>query len=545
VATAIEQRWSFPRVIENRGLDISGVRAVDQRLEELLTPGATVITYRLRYYSLYPWALHALEEAYGEGGEVRVPIKTYRRHLHRLSLTIALSTKHVAPDLRGAVGNDAFRADPPNPRGAIDLDAMLRDLNVAEALPDYKASLVDCGLVYDDGEKLNLQEAGSELAKVVARLPGMAEFGAVLETGRIKRGWLARHGESWSLSALDRPENGPERALLAQTICGNPIPPDGRPISHNEARSATVAAMLRHADRDTGKDLKSLPAGWDRGLTLEYLDRFEWFHLLVPPERDATLADILKPTAERWRCLQARRVLHAMVEYGLSWAMDHLPEGTSKTVDEWVAAVAGGPIACAPWLKRLGFRRPAAETRVSTWLARLDDVLEDDVGVCLGVAYDETVAVDEASSFLVAAVTLIGWVRRATSDGRSSYYGALAPPYVSLEAWDELEARWQRQDTTLRAAIAHFLEEWVLRQHKHNAIRKFRHDMKSTLRFYEEDGVAWATGLPVKPGMTAGRSHHLFAHLHALGFVDEEGYCTPAGRERMALLLEGREAHNG
>jgi hypothetical protein len=75
----MEIGWGKPIRAQIQGLDILGVRGLDQSLEEKLVNGITTVSWRARYFSLLPWAIgefferekHAAGAVYNDGAFVQ------------------------------------------------------------------------------------------------------------------------------------------------------------------------------------------------------------------------------------------------------------------------------------------------------------------------------------------------------------------------------------------------------------------------------------------------------------------------------------------
>jgi hypothetical protein len=538
--------WSYPRALENTGQDVLGVRLVDQRLETALTPGVTSISPRIRYYSLLAWGLKQFWNIYQKNGTVEVSSKIFNQHFRRLNLAIILSTRLDAPNITRLIGIKALNNKMPAPGTEVDLDKLDQQCQPAQAMPVYLSPMQGADILRERKGQPFLTNRGDSLAKVMATMPGIPELGDILASGRIPADTLQHHASNWSLSALSRPQNKAERHALRDLIYGMSIPLSGRPKKLAQARSIIAALLLHHAQRDQSDILSSLHKKWNKDEILIFLKRHEWFYLLVPPCGDSQLHPRLRVTVEHWRCLQARRVLHAILEWMLKEALGFLPENIPMNRQTWLkSCMQGFPAPTLSWMKALGMANPDEQTLVSEWLAPLDNACAAEIAPALAIAYQQTIDETDTATFLQTAVALVAWLRRLTREEAHPTYRELAPPSVSLTAWGAMEDKWCQQGATVFQACIEFLNIWCLHQHRHNALRKLRGDMKCTLRFHEEDGLVWRSSLDLDPGMSVLRSSAILTHLVDLGLLNKDDTISEEGERHLDRLLNSDEVADG
>ena len=219
--------WNSGEHKQIRGLDILGLRQLDQQLESRWVAGITTISYRARYLSLLTWALaefYQHELKLGGGSSVfnydRLVAVLARLKFVILAATTMAKEWGESGDTHGALGS-VFYAD-----------QIHEFINKEEfALPStyggdvYGTYVMPCrsfGLLLDssggsDGAPVGVGPRGQRLQSIRAGMPGCDKIrDLLLVGGTLTVGSLRPAGKHFSLNGLkDEPI---ECALLIQSM---------------------------------------------------------------------------------------------------------------------------------------------------------------------------------------------------------------------------------------------------------------------------------------------------------------------------------------
>lgn len=101
--------WGSRLSGETKGLDVIGIRALDQNIEASLTNGLTTISIRARYISILPWAIGQYFVEESAGGRVRHDKDALAVYLNRVRfLVLAATFVDEGASRMGATGSDFY-----------------------------------------------------------------------------------------------------------------------------------------------------------------------------------------------------------------------------------------------------------------------------------------------------------------------------------------------------------------------------------------------------------------------------------------------------
>ncbi|MEY9607020.1 hypothetical protein ABIF74_011773 [Bradyrhizobium japonicum] len=104
--------WGSRLSGETKGLDILGIRALDQNIEASLTNGITTISIRARYISILAWAIGRYFVDENAGGPVKHNKEARAIYFNRVRFMILAATYvDQGPSEVGVMGSDSYGAE--------------------------------------------------------------------------------------------------------------------------------------------------------------------------------------------------------------------------------------------------------------------------------------------------------------------------------------------------------------------------------------------------------------------------------------------------
>jgi hypothetical protein len=109
----MELGWGKPLKAQIQGLDILGVRGLDQSLEEKLVNGITTVSWRARYFSLLPWAIGEFFEREKQAAGTTYNDEAFVKFVSRVELLTLAATAAdpLNSDAGRGLGGDRYETE--------------------------------------------------------------------------------------------------------------------------------------------------------------------------------------------------------------------------------------------------------------------------------------------------------------------------------------------------------------------------------------------------------------------------------------------------
>jgi len=479
------------------GLDILGLRQLDQSLEQAWVAGITTISYRARYLSLLPWLFGEYydREIASSDGHATFDQKRLSEALARLEFVVLVATtakSRVDPSLfvPGVLGGDRY---------SDTLDEFVKKGHVH--VPSdrggaiYGTYIMPCryfGLLETGVSDLPVQITPRGKKMFEARRKALGNSGLtrlILEGGVLKSDTIENEGVHFS--AIDIQQSPLEHSLLEEAFR---VPYANHPevcARYNRFLATTKLAFSYLAK-------KQKPGNADELIAQVYLNTIS-----ARKPTDTTLA---------WTEYQLRRYVHFSLELLLGALTISLQDMAEATVDDVVWEWANDAAPLEAFLREFEIKWPKRPLRAS--LEDLDARIPKKEFVEGNIGNRSVRDLSTRSKALFSLAVLLS-ARKATASLRSSS-GLKDRQHYMERAFDILGRDRKRSvGDVLRDLLVHV----VVEPHLFTTLRKMSQGQKCSLRFFPEGALLRPTGVSVRPGLSGTRLGNVLGMWSDLGYL--------------------------
>ena len=468
--------WNLGEREKIKGLDILGLRRLDQNIERQVVAGITTISFRARYLSLLPWALAEFYEAEIKrcGGKAEFDQQRFVKTLRRLEFVVLAASKWgkdhgESGTTYGVLGSELYSdhldnlmevgsGDIPSSKGGGSYGTYI--------MPCRSFGILDTTSVGPEGPARITPRGRSIYKTRKSHLERSSLRDLILNGGTIRQDNLATEGKYFSVNGLLLRECEQERALLEEAFFTSYSEKSRPTYEHFVATVCWALKSIKESDKSATDIIRENY----RGL----------------------VSNVDEPKTEVqsvWLEYELRRRVHFALELLLSSLTDTLIELSGAMVDDILPAweqESNPPPALAiligssslPWGSRLSeFKEQISGS------AFLDDAI-DRVGIR---------NLSPGIRALYALVLLIACQGQTELLRETKQVPDRSHEYME-HAFKLLE---RNQGATIREVLRQLLIETVIEPHLRTTYRKMGQGQKCSLRFFPDGDLLRPTGKTV------------------------------------------------
>jgi hypothetical protein len=504
--------WNSGEREKIKGLDVIGLRQLDQSIEKEWVAGITTISFRARYLSMLPWALSEFfkREIAKSKGEAQFDELRMREVLRRLEFVVLVAagvgrSGGESGDTYGVLGSrlydqalgvlrDRGKVSVPSDQGGASYGTY--------AMPCRAFGLL--GVTFIGNSTLPvITPRGEELAEIRNRAAEAAELrDMILEGGIVTEKAIDRGGRQFSVNDI---ASNPDELSALRKACFEPF--DNAP-SVRETYSRfrdTVRWAFHEIAKGTCSSAELLCRNYRRAIASM-----------------RTPTDLVQIA---WAEYELRRRVHFSLELLLSAFVDMLIGMDSATIEQVVSEWSGNE----PLPSLLGDVLSVAKRPLAVSLKDFESGVESGAFLDAGVNMVSPRGLSSAPRALYALALLVTCSRQTVA----LRHGEHLPDRKSYMERALLVLEANRRES-VQEVLRTVVRECVVAPHLATSLRKMGQGQKCTVRFYPEGDKLRATGIPVVPGYSGDRLSNV------LGNMADLGYCRrDAGQ--FELLEEGEK----
>ena len=478
-----------------KGLDILGLRGVDQHIETQLVSSITTISIRARYLSLIPWFIGEFFHHHKSNSELD---RDEMRHglmqaFDRLELVIILSTYHEKrknPDLvdTGVIGKDVHEAlvHEYDVNGMVNA-TVLKDKAKKQDYtnPSYGTYYNPCRgfglLAHSSTAPVALPPNGIKIYEArkphVLREDGVLHW--LLHGGRLTKEMIEEEAEHFSIANLGSIPD--EKALLQEFFLIPFDENDALTIETHERFNRTLLWALEHLDEEK-KPQQLIRDNFDRCANAKL--------------------DDLKEIELNWFEFELRRRVH--------YALELLLKALSKTLDELNGATVERVV--ETWLEEISnsdVYRNGYDSYMASF-SEFDRQLDENVHF-----NDEPIEPCEQG---LHAISTLEACRLQSSELLSNLSKVVQGVDYMRRTFDLLE---KKREEPMYEALMEILKYCVVEPHLKTTLRKMGQNQQCSLRFFPEGQTLMPTGIDTNAGWSGSRLDNTIRMMSDMGMCEQ------------------------